>query len=68
MAKKSRRAAKLADGRRKRRLWTKQQIQELRAHSHAKTPVAVISKQTKRTVGALRMKAVELGLPLGHRR
>jgi hypothetical protein len=67
MAKKSRRAAKM-DGRRKRRPWTKQQLQELRAHSRAKTPVAVISKQTKRTPGALRMKAFELGLGLGHRR
>jgi hypothetical protein len=64
MAKKSRRA----DGRRKRRAWTKQQIKELRAHSRARTPVAVISKQTKRTPGTLRQKAHELGLPLGHRR
>jgi len=64
MAKKSRRAAK----RRKLRRWTKQQVQELRAHSRARTPVAVISKQTKRTPGALRMKAMELGLPLGHQR
>jgi len=64
MAKKSRRA----DGRRKRREWTKQHVQELRAHSRAKTPVAKISKQTKRTPGALRQKALELGVPLGHRR
>jgi hypothetical protein len=68
MAKKSRRAAKKTDARGKRRAWTKQNLQELRAHSRAKTPVAVISKQTKRTVGALRMKAKQLGLPLGHRR
>jgi hypothetical protein len=68
MAKKIRRAAKHAAQRRKRQAWTKQQIQELRAHSRAKTPVAVISKQTKRTPGALRQKALELGLPLGHRR
>jgi hypothetical protein len=64
MAKKSRRA----DGRRKRRTWTKQHVQELRAYSRAKTPVAVISKQTKRTPHALRMKASQLGLPLGHYR
>jgi hypothetical protein len=68
MAKKSKRAAKKMDGRRKPRPWTKQNLQELRAHSRAKTPVAVISKRTKRTVGALRMKAMDLGLPLGHRR
>jgi hypothetical protein len=64
MVKKSKRA----DGRRKPRRWTKQNVQELRAHSRAQTPVAVISKRTKRTVGALRMKAKQLGLPLGHRR
>ena len=65
MAKKSRRAAKKTA---KRRAWTKQQVQEFRAHSRAKTPVAVISKQTKRTPGALRQKALQLGLPLGHQR
>jgi len=64
MAKKSR----YVDGRRKRRAWTKQHVQELKAHSRAKTPVAKISTLTKRTAGALRQKALELGLPLGHRR
>jgi hypothetical protein len=64
MAKKSKRV----DGRSKRRAWTNQNVKELRAHSRAKTPVAKISKLTKRTVGALRMKAMDLGLPLGHRR
>ena len=64
MAKESR----YVDGRPKRRAWTKQHVQELRAHSRAKTPVAVISKRMKRTTGALRVKAMELGLPLGHRR
>jgi hypothetical protein len=64
MAKKSKRA----NGRQKRRAWTKQQVQELKAHSRAKTPVAKISKLTKRTPHALRMKASQLGLPLGHYR
>jgi hypothetical protein len=68
MAKKRRRSAKKTAKRRKRRAWTKQQLQELRAHSRAKTPVARISRLTKRTPGALRMKAMDLGLPLGHRR
>jgi hypothetical protein len=68
MAKKSRRSTKKMDGRRKRREWTKQNVQELRAHSRSKTPVARISRLTKRTPGALRQKALELGLPLGHRR
>ena len=68
MAKKSARAANKTDGHRKRRAWTKEQTRELRAHSRAKTAVAKISKLTKRTAGALRQKALELGLPLGHRR
>jgi hypothetical protein len=68
MAYNGRRAARKMDGRRKRRAWTKQHVKELRAHSRAKTPVAKISKLTKRTPGALRKKAMDLGLPLGHRR
>jgi len=67
MAKKSKAAKKTAKRRTLRR-WTKQNVQELRAYSRARTPVAVISKQTKRTPHALRMKAKHLGLPLGHRR
>jgi hypothetical protein len=64
MAKKSKRA----DGRSKRREWTNQHVKELKDHSRAKTPVAKISKLTKRTPHALRMKASQLGLPLGHQR
>jgi len=67
MAKKGK-AAKKTAMRRTLRRWTKQNVQELRAYSRARTPVAVISKRTKRTVQALRMKASYLGLPLGHRR
>jgi hypothetical protein len=37
----------------KRREWTNADIKELKAHSKARTPVAKISKTTKRTVGAL---------------
>jgi hypothetical protein len=65
MAKKSKRTAKK---RGKRREWTKEHVRELKAHSRSKTPVAKISKLTKRTPGALRQKALDLGLPLGHRR
>jgi hypothetical protein len=68
MAKKTKRAAKKTAKRGKRRAWTAGDVRELKAHSKAKTPVAKISKQTKRTAGALRQKALELGLPLGHRR
>jgi alpha-beta hydrolase superfamily lysophospholipase len=50
------------------RRYTKAEEKELRAHSKAKTPVAKISKLTKRSVAALRKKAGEMGFPLGHRR
>ena len=48
--------------------WTKAMQTELRKHSKAKTPVAKISKQMKRTVGALRQQAIKLGIGLGHQR
>ena len=60
MAKKTKRA--------KRREWTKQDIRGIKGHSRARTPVAKMSKLMKRTIGALRQKAFDLGLPLGHRR
>jgi hypothetical protein len=53
---------------RKVRAWTKKDIAELRAHSKARTPVSKISKVLKRTVGALRQKAMIVGIRLGHRR
>jgi hypothetical protein len=40
----------------------------LKAHSKAKTPVVKISKQMKRTIGALRQQAFKLGIGLGHQR
>jgi hypothetical protein len=52
----------------KRVAWTKTLHAELRKHSKARTPVAKISKQMKRTVGALRQQALKLGIGLGHRR
>jgi hypothetical protein len=52
----------------KRVAWTKELDKELRTHSKAKTAVAKISKLTKRTAGALRQRAIKLGIPLGHRR
>jgi hypothetical protein len=51
-----------------RREWTKGDQRDLRAHSKAKTPVASISKEMKRSVGALRQQALKLGISLGHRR
>jgi hypothetical protein len=60
--------AKAPTKRRVRREWTKEDVRELKAHSRSKTPVAKISKLLKRTIGALRQKALELGISLGHRR
>jgi hypothetical protein len=52
----------------KRREWTKTDIKELKVHSKARTPVSKISKLTKRSIGALRQKALVLGIGLGHQR
>jgi hypothetical protein len=54
--------------RRMRREWTKEDLRDIKGHSRARTPVAKMSKLMKRTVGALRQKALHLGLSLGHRR
>jgi hypothetical protein len=48
--------------------WTKESVEELKAHSKARTPVAKIAKLMKRTEGALRRKAGILGIGLGHAR
>ncbi|TYL76756.1 hypothetical protein [Bradyrhizobium cytisi] len=63
MAKKSKKSKKTV-----RREYTKTDVKELRAHSKARTPVAKISKLTKRSVGSLRQKALKLGIGLGHQR
>jgi hypothetical protein len=47
-----------------RREWSKEDLRALKA----KTPVVKIAKETKRSVGSLRQKALSLGLSLGHRR
>ena len=52
----------------KRARWTKGDYRTLKAHSKARTPVVKISKQMKRTVGALRQQAFQLGIRLGHQR
>ena len=61
MAKKTKRKIKRA-------AWTTADIAELKKYSKDKMSVAKISKTMKRTIGALRQKALHLGLPLGHRR
>jgi hypothetical protein len=61
VAKKTKREAK-------RKEWTKEDVKALRAHSRAKTPVAVIAREQKRTQGAVRQKAFSLGIGIGHQR
>jgi hypothetical protein len=48
--------------------WTKEDVRSLKAHSKARTPVEKISKEMKRTVGALRRRAGILGIGLGANR
>jgi hypothetical protein len=65
MAKK---AAKKSKKKRTRVAYTKAEVQELRAHSKARTPVKRIVKAMKRSEGSLRQKALALGIGLGHQR
>jgi hypothetical protein len=51
-----------------RREYTRDDVKALKAHSKARTPITKISKQMKRTVSALRAKAHQLGIGLGHQR
>jgi hypothetical protein len=51
-----------------RREWTPSDVKVLKKHSKAKTPIEKVSKETKRTIGALRVKASQLGIGLGHQR
>jgi hypothetical protein len=68
VAKQKKKAVKAAGQKMERRAWTKEDQRELRTHSKAKTPVTAISKEMKRTIGALRQQALKLGISLGHRR
>jgi hypothetical protein len=60
--------AKVTKSNTKRKSWSKHEHRALKAHSKAKTPVVTISRQMKRTIGALRQQALKLGISLGHRR
>jgi hypothetical protein len=57
-----------SNGERTRRLWSKEDMRELKAHSKAKSPLAKIAKKMKRTPAALRQQAFKMGLGLGHQR
>jgi hypothetical protein len=52
----------------KRKRWSKDDHRTLKAHSKAKTPIVKVSKEMKRTIGALRQQALKLGIGLGHQR
>jgi hypothetical protein len=52
----------------KRKAWTKEDVSSLKTHSRQKTPVVQIARGLKRSAGAIRQKALSLGLPIGHRR
>jgi hypothetical protein len=52
----------------KRVSWTKEHVRDLKAHSKSKTPVVKISKALKRSPGAIRQKALSLGIAIGHQR
>ncbi|MBR1222163.1 hypothetical protein JQ557_29460 [Bradyrhizobium sp. U87765 SZCCT0131] len=64
----ARKVKKVAARKRERRLYSKDDIKELKSHSRAHTPVAKIAKLMKRTEGSLRQKAQKLGISLGHMR
>lgn len=48
--------------------YTKDDLKALKAHSKARTPIARVAKQMKRSIPALRTKAHALGIGLGHQR
>jgi hypothetical protein len=52
----------------RRKPYTKDDIRALKAHSKARMPVAKVARQMKRSPAALRNKATQLGIGLGHRR
>jgi len=51
----------------KRRAWTAAQVRELKSLARQKTPARKIAKAMKRTEGALRTKAFNLGVSLDSR-
>jgi hypothetical protein len=48
--------------------YSKDDLRALKAHSKARTPITKIAKQMKRSIPALRSKAHQLGIGLGHQR
>jgi hypothetical protein len=51
----------------KRRAWNKEDVRTLKTLARQKVPAAKIARQFKRTIGALRQKALHLGISLNSR-
>lgn len=51
----------------KRRAWSKVDVKTFKMLARQKTPAAKIARQFKRTVGAIRQKALNLGVSLNSR-
>ena len=51
----------------KRRPWTKEDVRTLKTLAREKTKTTVIARKLKRSVGAMRQKAMGLGVTLGVR-
>jgi hypothetical protein len=52
----------------KKKKWETSDLKALRVHSRKRTPIKRVSKELKRTIGALRWKACQLGIGLGEDR
>lgn len=50
-----------------RREWTKEDIRQLKTLARQKTPAAKVARALKRTVGATRQKAFQLGVSMDSR-
>jgi hypothetical protein len=49
----------------KQRIWTKDEIRQLRALAKQKSPAAMIARRLKRSLDSTKKKASMLGVPLG---
>jgi hypothetical protein len=52
----------------KRRAWSKEDVRELKSLAKSKIPAAKIARRFKRTEGAIRQKALHVGISLNSRR